>query len=115
MSTLHALAKAARDAAPNDDVWSDDRSRRVLASLVTRQEKRAQRARFLRRGAGVTSAAAVIVFALLRGATAAPSTSASSAAPVATQETVAANATNATNAELLAASDRAGDGGFGRD
>lgn len=114
MSTLHALAKAARDAAPNDDVWSDDRSRRVLASLVTRQEKRAQRARFVRRGAGVASAAAVIVFALLRGATAAPSASSSAinAAPVPTQETVGANAANA---ELLAASDRAGDGGFGRD
>ena len=95
MKNLDHLVSAARDAEPD---WSSDRSASVLSSALGRRERRAARSRLARRALVVGSAAAMIGFFCLRGASASPS------------------ATNdAQPATTIAASETFGDAGYARD
>jgi hypothetical protein len=92
---LDHLVSAAREGEPT---WDDARSDRVLSSALDRRERRATRNRLMRRALVVGSAAAMMGFVFLRGA------SASSPAT-----------TEAQPAATIAAAETFGDAGYARD
>lgn len=65
--SLDRLTTAAREAEP---AWEDDRAARVLASAMTRRERRIARARVLRRAAAFGGVVGIVCVVLLRGASA---------------------------------------------
>lgn len=99
MSQLDHLVVAARDAEPG---WDESRADRVLSSALSRRERRATRARLMRRALVVGSAAAMLGLVFLRGA------NASSSASSATTNDVESSAT-------VAAAETFGDAGYARD
>lgn len=87
MKKLDHLITSARD---GELEWSADRAARVFSSALDRRERRATRARVMRRALVVGSAAAMIGFVFLRGANASSGASSSieaENAPIAAAET----------------------------
>ena len=104
---LDNLIGSARDL---DASWDVDRSERVRESALRRRDTRVRRDRALRRGLVVASGAGLLVLALLRAASSAPSQAA--AEPI----TTAASPSSAPTAEALASRTVGfADAGYARD
>jgi hypothetical protein len=77
MSRLDDLVLFERQRSEEHDCWNAERASRVLAGAIAKREARAQRSRTIRRVAGGSSVAAVVVAILCRVGSAPADTSAS--------------------------------------